>query len=93
MALTVERLRSLGVAQSPEMVEAMLYRAIEHAVDPHPQTESRNELTPTEAALATFAWAAKGRDMVCRQRSGSAGRAGSTGTRSFSWSGRVFPGA
>ncbi len=51
MALTVERLRSLGVKQSPEVVEALLYRAIARAVDPRSPAEPRHELTPMEAAV------------------------------------------
>lgn len=51
MALTSERLRSLGVDQPPEMIEALLYRAITRAFGPHPATEPQHELTPTEAAV------------------------------------------
>jgi hypothetical protein len=51
MALSVDRLRKLGVDQAPEVVEALLYRAIERAVDPHPPPEPRRELTPAEVAV------------------------------------------
>jgi len=49
--LTAERLRSLGVEQPPEVVEALLYRAIARAVDPRPPPEPRRELTPAEVAV------------------------------------------
>lgn len=51
MALTSERLRSLGVEQSTEVVEALLYRAIARAVDPRPPRDPRRELTPAEVAV------------------------------------------
>lgn len=51
MALTVDRLRSLGVSQTPEFVEALLYRAIAQAVDPHHSAEPHKELTTTESAV------------------------------------------
>jgi hypothetical protein len=51
MALSAERLRSLGVDQSPEAVEALLYRAIERAVDPRPPAKPIHELTRAEAAV------------------------------------------
>jgi excisionase family DNA binding protein len=51
MALTAERLRSLGVAQSPELVEALLYRAIARAVDPRAPADPRHELTAAEVAV------------------------------------------
>jgi len=51
MALTAERLRSLGVEQPPEVVEALLLRAIARSVDPRPPPEPRHELTPAEVAV------------------------------------------
>ncbi|TAK24208.1 MAG: hypothetical protein EPO26_07305 [Chloroflexota bacterium] len=51
MALSAERLRKLGVDQSPETVEALLYRAIALTVGPHAPPEPRHELTLAEATV------------------------------------------
>jgi hypothetical protein len=51
MSLTTERLRRLGVEQAPEVVEALLLRAIARSVDPRPPPEPHRELTSAEVAV------------------------------------------